>query len=350
MKIRIDEIRIRTESIFQKVGLSNLDAQVLTEVLLNTEMRGVFTHGIFRVPNYVKCLESGGTNKVSELHIVSDTPSWASVDGDGGLGIILSHKAMELAIQKAKNTGIGIVNIRNSHHFGAAGYYAGMCADQKMIGLSMSNGSAMLAPTGGCRSAVGNNPFAFAAPAGKYDKLLLDIAMSGSSDIKILQMAKEGKPLPPGWLIDKAGNPTTDASAYPKNGVLLPFGGHKGYGLAMMVEVLAAALSGAATLRHVKSWNMNPDTTGNTGHMFMALDVEQIQDIREFEQCMETMIDELKATEKAAGVEEIYYPGEIELKKLRKCLESGEVEIADDTMLKFAQVEEQLGLTEKPET
>lgn len=345
MKVSIGEIRGRSEAIFQKIGVTEKDAQIITDVLLNTEMRGVFTHGFFRVPNYVKCLESGGINKVSELHIVSDTPSWALADGNGGLGIILSHKAMTLAIQKAKETGIGIVNVCNSHHFGAAGYFAGMCADQKMIGLAMSNGTAMLAPTGGCRPAVGNNPFSFASPAGKYDKLLLDIAMSGSSDIKILQMAKEGKPLPPGWIIDKDGNPTTDASVYEKGGVLLPFGGHKGYGLAMMVEVMAAALSGAATLRHVSSWNMQPETTGNTGHMFMALDISRIRDVQEFEQCMEAMIDELKSTQKASGVEQIYYPGEIELNKLQKCLRSGFVEIADETMEEFAQVEAQLGLT-----
>lgn len=345
MKIAVKELQTRTERIFRKVGLSEADATIIAEVLLNTEMRGVFTHGIYRVPKYVKCLESGGTSKASELQVISECPACALVDGGGGLGIVLSHKAMDLAIQKAKETGIGMVSICNSHHFGAAGYYTGMCADQKMIGLSMSNGTAMLAPTGGCGIAIGNNPFSFAAPAGKYDKLLLDIAMSGSSDIKILQMAKEGKPMPSGWMIDKQGNPTTDASQYPENGVLLPFGGHKGYGLAVMVEVLAATLSGAAMLQHVNSWNEDPRTTGNTGHLFMAMDVSRIQDSSAFEQRMETMIEELKATKKAAGTGEIFYPGEIELKKLQQCMDSGFVDVADDTMESFTQVESHLGLS-----
>ena len=344
MRIAVKEIRERSEQIFQKAGLSVKDAEIITEVLLNTEMRGVFTHGFFRVPKYVDCLESGGMNTENELHILSDTPSWAMVDGDRGIGIILSYKAMELAIAKAKETGVGIVNVCGSHHFGAAGYYAGMCADQKMIGFSMSNGSAMLAPTGGRKPTIGNNPFSFAAPAGKYDKMVLDMAMSGSSDIKILQMAKEGKPLPPGWLIDREGNPTTDASEYQNGGVLLPFGGHKGYGLAVMVEVLAAALSGAATLTRVNSWNRDPNGSGNTGHLFMAMDIGKLQDIGAFEKTMESMIEELKGSEKAAGSDEVFYPGEIELRKLAACLESGYVEIDDETMERLSSLEHKLNV------
>lgn len=342
MKIAIEEITKRCEEIFKKTGLSDEDARIMTKVLLETEMRGVFTHGFYRVPGYVHCLQTGGIKTESELQIIADMPSWALVDGKGGLGIVLSYKAMELAMKKAKETGVGVVNIRNSHHFGAAGYYTSMCADQKMVGLSMSNGTAMLAATGGCKPVIGNNPFSFAAPAGEYDKVVYDIAMSGSSDIKILQMAKEGKPLPHGWLIDKEGKDTTDASQYGKGGVLIPFGGYKGYGMAMMVEILAAALSGAAMLKDVSSWNSDPNKTGNVGHLFVALNVEKICDVKEFEAHMADMISRIKASEKASGVEEIFYPGEIELRKLNKCLENGWVEIADDTMEKFAEVEQKL--------
>lgn len=344
MRISIDEIRNRSEEIFKKAGVAEADAKIITQVLLETEMRGVFTHGFFRVPKYVNCIKTEGINAESELHLAADTPSWALADGNKGLGIVLSYKAMQLAIQKAKETGVGIVNVRNSHHFGAAGYYTSMCADQKMIGMAMSNGDAMIAATGSRTRSIGNNPFSFAAPAGKYDKVVYDIAMSGSSDIKILKMAKEGKMLPPGWIIDKEGKETLDPSEYVKGGTLLPFGGYKGYGMAMMVEILGAALSGAGMTTDVHAWNTNPEKGGNVGHFFMALDVEKVMQEPEFEARMEEMIGRIKGCEKAVGVSEIFYPGEIELRKLGKCLEEGFVDVADDTMERFAEVEKSLGL------
>ena len=344
MKVSIDEIRKRCETVFKKAGVSEEDAGIITDVLLETEMRGVFTHGFYRVPNYVNCLKTGGIKPESDIDIVVDTPSWAMVDGKGGLGIILSYKAMKLAMEKAKETGVGIVNIRNSHHFGAAGYYTGMCADNKMVGMAMSNGDILVAATGSRERTIGNNPFSFAAPAGKYEKIVYDIAMSYSSDKKIVKMAAEGKTLPLGWIIDKDGNDTVDPSEYEKGGTLLPFGGYKGYGMAMMVETLAAALSGAAMTTDVHAWNTKPDTSGNVGHFFMALDIDKIYDRNVFEENMASMIDKIKNSEKAAGVDEIYYPGEIEQKKLRECINSGVVEINDETMRMFEEVEQKLGI------
>ena len=344
MKVAIREMENRCEAVFTNVGVAQEDAGILARVLLETEMRGVFTHGIFRVPKYVDCIQKNGIKTESRLQLIADTPSWALADGQGGLGIVLSHKAMRLAIEKAKQTGVGIVNVRNSHHFGAAGYYSGMCADEKMIGIAMSNGDALIAATGSRVRSIGNNPFSFASPAGKYDKVVYDIAMSGSSDIKILKMAEEGKLLPPGWIIDKEGRQTLDPAEYQKGGTLLPFGGYKGYGMAMMVEILGAVLSGAAMTTDVHAWNTVPGQSGNVGHFFMALDVEKITPERDYEARMEKLIDGIKACDKTADADEIYYPGEIELRKLRRCLESGFVDVADDTMERFAEVEQRLGI------
>lgn len=144
MKVEIKEIQKRCENVFSNLGLGSEDAKIITDVLLNTEMRGVFTHGFFRVPNYVNCVRAGGIKRNCELTVVADTPSWALVDGNDGLGIVISYKAMQLAMKKAKENGIGIVNVRGSHHFGAAGYYTGMCADENMIGMSMSNGDVLI--------------------------------------------------------------------------------------------------------------------------------------------------------------------------------------------------------------
>ena len=344
MKIAIQEIKARSQRVFQKVGLSATDAEIITKVLLETEMRGVFTHGFLRLARYVSCMESGGIQKDGNITLDFDSPSWAAVNGNNNLGIVVSYKAMQLAIEKAKATGIGVVNVRGSHHFGAAGYYASMCADQGMVGLSMSNGDILVAATGAAEKTIGNNPFSYAFPAGKYGKIVYDIAMSNTSDQKVIRLEKEGKPVPLGWIIDKNGNPTTDASEYMKGGTLLPFGGYKGYGLAMMVEVLAGTMSGAAMTGDVHAWNQNPDVGGNVGHLFVAMDLEKLGDPLAYGARVEKMIDEIKAAKKAEGVEKIYYPGEIEQEKLAKCLADGFLEISDETMAAIAAVEERYGL------
>lgn len=318
------------------------NAQIITDVLLETEMRGVFTHGFFRVPNYVDCIKSGGIKNGGDLTVVSDTPSWTLVDGNDNLGIVISYKAMQLAIEKAKQNGIGIVNVRGSHHFGAAGYYTSMCADENMIGMSMSNGDILVAATGSRVKTIGNNPFSFAAPAGKYGKIVYDIAMSHTSDRKVVKMAKEGKELPDGWLIDKEGVPTNDPNEYEKGGTLMPFGGYKGYGFAMMVEVLAAVLSGAAVTNDVHAWNTNAEKGGNVGHLFIAMDINRITDEQTFKNTIENMISGIKNSEKAVGAEEIYFPGEIENNKYSRALENGFIEIDDDTMVSIAEIEKTL--------
>lgn len=340
MRVSIGEIQKRCESIFLAAGVSEQDAKIITDVLLQTEMRGVFTHGFHRVPYYVNCLRKGGIQPKSELSVLEDSPSRAFCDGEGGLGIILSYKAMQLAINKAKETGVGIVHLSGSHHFGAAGYYTGMCADAGMVGMAMSNGDVLVAATGSRERTIGNNPFSFAAPCGKYGKMVYDIAMSYSSDKKIIKMAEEGTPCPLGWIIDKDGNDTTDASAYEKGGVLLPFGGYKGYGMAMMVETLAAALSGAAMTRDVHAWNVNPEENGNVGHFFMAMDIRA----QDFETRMENMITEIKNSEKAVGVNEIFYPGEIEARKEATCKAEGAMDIADETLAAIEETEKILGI------
>lgn len=344
MKIAISEIKERSERLFERAGLSGSDAEIITKVLLETEMRGVFTHGFLRLPRYISCMESGGIKKDGKFTVDFDSPSWAAVNGNDNLGILISYKAMQLAIEKAKATGIGVVNVRGSHHFGAAGYYTSMCADANMAGVAMSNGDILVAATGAAEKTIGNNPFSYAFPAGKYGKIVYDVAMSNTSDQKVIRLEKEGKPVPLGWIIDKNGDPTTDASEYMKGGTLLPFGGYKGYGLAMMVEVFAGTLSGAAMTGDVHAWNQNPDVGGNVGHMFMAIDLAKLGDPKCYNDRVEKMIDEIKAAKKATGVEKIYYPGEIEQEKLAKCLADGYIDINDETMATIVAVEEKYGL------
>lgn len=344
MKVNIQEMKERSVRIFEAAGLSPDDANIITEVLMETELRGVFTHGFLRLERYVNCIKSGGIKTDGNYEVVYDSPSWASIDGNDNLGIVISYKAAKLAMEKAKKTGVGIVNVKGSHHFGAAGYYTSMCADNDMVGMSMSNGDILIAATGSGEKTIGNNPFSYAFPADKYGKLVYDIAMSYTSDRKIVQMDKEGKKLPEGWIIDKDGNPTTDPAEYEKGGTLLPFGGYKGYGLAMMVETLAATLSGAAMTRNVHAWNTDENCGGNVGHFFMALDISKLGDPVEYKKRVDAMIDEIKHSKKQSDVTKIYYPGEIELEKMAKCKETGYVEILDETMESVERAERTLGI------
>ena len=344
MKIAINEIKERSVKIFERVGLSPEDAKIIIDVLLETEMRGVFTHGFMRLERYINCIKEGGIKTNGEYKVIYDSPSWASVDGNDNLGIVISYKAMKLAMKKAKETGVGIVNVRGSHHFGAAGYYTSMCADNNMVGMAMSNGDILVAATGSAEKTIGNNPFSYAFPADKYGKIVYDIAMSYVSDRKVVQLANEGKTVPLGWIIDKEGKDTTDPSEYEKGGTLLPFGGYKGYGMAMMVETLAATLSGAAMTKNVHAWNTNPNAGGNVGHYFMALDIEKLGNPADYKKRVDDMIDEIKNSKKADGVSKIYYPGEIETEKLDKCLKDGYVIIADETMESVERVEKELNL------
>ena len=184
MRVAVKEIKQRSIKVFEAAGLTTEDAEIITGVLLETEMRGVFTHGFMRLERYIECINSGGIKTDGKYEIVYDSPSWVSIDGNDNLGIVISYKATKLAMEKAKETGIGIVNVRGSHHFGAAGYYTSMCADSDMVGMSMSNGDILIAATGSGEKTIGNNPFSYAFPADKYGKIVYDIAMSYTSDEK----------------------------------------------------------------------------------------------------------------------------------------------------------------------
>lgn len=330
----IDELKARVYKIYKRVGLCDEDARIMTDVLATTEIRGVFSHGFLRTRNYVNCLLKGGIKRNTELTVLFDSPSWAMVDGNEGLGIPTAYKATKIAIEKAKKTGVGIVNVRGSHHCGAVGYYAAMCADEGMFGMCMSNGNRMVAVTGGRSVAIGNNPFSYAAPAGKYGKVLYDVAFSAVSDMKILDLRDKGLPMPADWAILKEnGQPTTDPNDY-CNGkaVLTPIAGHKGYGLAMMVEIMGAVMSGANILKHVNAWSVNPDVPGNTGHFIMALDISKLSATEDYAAKMEAMIEELKESDRIDPEKAILYPGELEKMREEKAAATGKMTISANTL------------------
>lgn len=316
--LRADEM-----AIYRAAGLSEEDAGILSDALIENEMTGIASHGLIRTWKYVDCMLAGGIQPEGRYDFVYDSPSWAVLDALGGLGIVVSTKATDLCIKKAKETGIGIVNVRHSHHFGAAGQYTRRIARENMFGMAMSNTGPMMAVTGTNVRRAGNNPFSYCVPAGKYDYVMLDMAMSRFADGKLQVFRAKGLPMPPDTALDKNGNPTTDPNDYFAGGILLPFGDYKAYGLAVMVDLLSGILSGAGILSEVNAWNKTPGTDGNTGHFFMAIDISRVCDVKEYTDRVEKMVEWYKSAPLKPGVDKMRYPGEPEQDAMREALEKG---------------------------
>jgi len=309
--------------VLTKAGLKPENARVIADVLVMTDTWGTFSHGTGALGNYVNTMKAGGIDPVATPEIVEEGESWAIVDGHSSMGMLGSSLAMNLAIGKAHKSTIAWVGVRNSSHFGAAGYYANMAAKQDMIGLAMSNADPNMVVPGARGHVIGNNPFSYAVPAGKENPLFLDIALSAVAAGKIFAMKVAGKPIPDAWLTDKDGLPASEVGDWPNSGSMVPMAGHKGYGIAMLIEVLAGALTGAGMLSEAKSWIHQPTERGSLGQAFVAIDVGKIIPIEAFKQRIDGVIEELRGAPKAKGSERIFVPGEIEWEKRADALANG---------------------------
>lgn len=299
-------------NVFERAGIPAQDAEMISHVLVTTDMRGVHSHGVVRSARYIDCIQAGGIKSAAELEIIEESSSHLRVSAAGGLGIPASVKTTEKLIEKAKLAPIAVATVNHSDHYGAAGYYAMRCAEEGLIGFSMSNTCPLVAVSGGASNGIGNNPFAYACPAGKYRAILFDVCMSVVASGKIEIASKERKKIPFGWILDKDGNPTDDPDQIYHGAVMLPFGGHKGYGIAVMVEMMTALLGNSGLLSGVKSWNTVPGRDADTGHSFLAINPAFFGGLDNFVARTEKMIEELKGGKKAEGVEKIFYPGEME--------------------------------------
>jgi len=316
----------------REVGMSDADAKVGAEVLVTTDAWGIHTHGTKLLAGYLKRLKAGGLRAQGVPRIVAEGAGWATVDGDSSLGMVTSAWAMRTAIRKARSQGIAYVGVRNSCHFGAAGYYAQLAAREGLIGIAMANDIPSVAAPGSRGPITGSNPLAYAVPAGRYPPLLLDISTATVAGGKVYAARARGEPIPPGWIIDGEGRPTTDPSGFPQIGALLPMAGHKGYGISLLIEVLSAALSGAAMTWAVRSW-AHDEWNLSTGHgaAFLAMDIAAMDAEGEFEARMERLIDEIHASPRAPGVERLLVPGELEWERYERA-RSGGVELPADVV------------------
>lgn len=322
-RLQAEDLRRFTREVFQAVGVSAEHAAIIADSLVQAELRGQGSHGVSRLLDiYVKRLQCGATNPRPNVHIVTQRGGTALVDGDNGPGQVVGHFAMGIAIRLAQEYGVSFVVVRRSSHYGAAAFFLHQAAEAGMIGFTTTNAPPNMPPWGGRKPYLGTNPLALAVPSGSYGPILLDMATSVVAKGKILLMAKEGhKTIPPGWALDADGNPTTDVQAA-LNGMMLPVGGHKGYGLALMVEILSALLSGADFGPHLGALYGDFHRGQNVGHSFGALDVSAFGPKEAFLERMDALIAEIKAVPRQAGVEEILMPGEVE----RRCQARYEVE------------------------
>ena len=304
-----------------EAGLSNADARLTADVLIRTDMRGIFTHGTVALRRYVQLMRDGGIDTGAAPSITEEGLAWARIDARRAVGMVASHYGMTVAMDKAAHCGIGMATVRRSNHFGAASAYTVMAvenadqadqADRPMIGLAMSNTDVVMNIPGGRGAAIGNNPLSYAVPARSQPPIVLDIAMSTVAGGKVASYQDRGEPLPEGWLTDAEGLPTTDPGVFTVTGALTPFSAHKGYGLALLVESLAGVLAGAGVTTDILSWAKVSDDTCDEGHTFMAIDVGAMMPLDSYYDRIDELIRRMREAPKAAGVERTYVPGEME--------------------------------------
>ena len=317
--------------VFQGHGFSEEESRQIADVLLDADLSGIESHGIQRLINYHKKITNGLVDLNAKPEIIRETPLSATIEGHHAMGQPLSTWAMSLAIEKARQHGVGMVTVRNSNHFGIAGYYAKMAARAGFLGVSMTNTEAILVPTYGRRAILGTNPIAVSMPAAPIP-FTFDAATTVVPRGKLEVYAKRDGVIPDGWALDENGNPSSDAARVLANiinktgGGILPLGGagmatsgHKGYGLSMLVEICTGILSGGLTSNYVCR---TPDITGDC-HFFMAVDYGMFGDKQEIEAHLSALLQELRDSDKAEGQDRIYTHGEKEFEARQRIMAEG---------------------------
>lgn len=318
-------------AILERCGMEATDAALLTDTLVEADLRGIHSHGILRVPEYVLKLTEKGVNPRGRPRVVRDEGACLVVDGDNSMGQIGAHFAMQRVIERAMTTGIAAAAIRGSNHCGAMSYYSSQALAHDMIGMATTNALPTMAPWGGAERIVGINPVSFAIPAKDEFPIVYDAAFAGSSHGKIRIYRQKGLRLPEGWALDRHGRPTTDPNLA-IDGLLMPIGQFKGVSLALIMGILSSMLSGASYGTELGDMEKGP-RAGQDGHFCLAIRIGAFEDVERFKARVDRAIQEWHACRLAEGFERIYAPGEIEFLKREAYLQDGiplnAVELAD---------------------
>ena len=318
-----EELRQLAIDLFCAMGSTSDDAGIAADVLVSADVRGIDSHGVSRLIGYVGLWEAGRINMTPDVKIIRERKSTFTVDGDGGLGLVVAPKAMKIAIERAKQYGSGWGAISNSNHFGIAGYHAMMALPHDMIGTAMTNATPFIPPTHGKQAMLGTNPIAYAFPTDKRKPLVIDLATASVARGKIEIARRENKVIPKGWMVDKDGVPSQNVDELKDGGMLTPLGSleelgsHKGYALGSLVDVLTGVLSGANYGKWVPPFvpflPLLPDLPGKgLGHFVGAMEVDGFRDASEFKASMDHWIDSFKGADRMDPNQEVYVPGEKE--------------------------------------
>ena len=341
---KIDPARLLefATSVYAAVGMPQADAHLAADTLVQADLWGHQSHGVMRLSWYVARLQAGVCDPVAKPKFIVDAGALAVIDGQDAMGQVLTAHAMQDAIRRAKAHGIGAVGLRNSNHFGTAMYFTLMAARAGCVGFLSTNASPAMAPWGGRKKAVGTNPWSWAAPAGNLAPMVLDIANTGMARGKIYLARQKGQPIPLGWALNAAGAPTTDA-AEAVDGIILPMAEHKGYAIAVMMDMLSGVLTGSAFGAAVHG-PYQTDHRSGAGQMMIVLDISAMQPLAEFGERMERYVDELKSVPLAQGFTEIVYPGELEARNNAKNRAEGLI-LPDDTIADLRKTGELYGVS-----
>ena len=338
---------------FQRIGFSKDECQIISDVLLLSDLYGIESHGMQRLVRYHKGIEKGLIKVDAKPEVVFETPVSAVIDAHDSMGQLVGHQAMKLAIEKAKKSGVGIVSVKNSNHYGIAGYYAKMACDEGLIGFSATNSEAIMVPTFGRLAMIGSNPIAMAAPAEPYP-FFFDASTTVVTRGKLEMYNKMGKPLPEGWALDKDGKDSTDAPDVLKNivakngGGIMPLGGssevsgsHKGYGWGMVCEFFCSILSQGLTSNKV-----NQGSKSGTCHGFMAINPAFFGSAEDIKAHFSTFLEELRQSPKAEGQAKIYTHGEKEIAAVADRKANG-VPVNENTVVEMIEFAKFVGIDPK---
>ncbi len=325
-------------------GIPPEDANQVAALMAESDARGGDAHGVFRLPQYVKQIQSGAVNPRPDIRVLKDQPGTALLDGDNALGHLVMKRATELAIEKARQCGVAWVGTRRSNHAGPAQLYPRMAAAQDMIGMYFCVGNTnLLPPWGGTEKLLSTNPIALAVPGLRYVAISLDMATTNTAFGKIRLKAQRGESMPEGWMIDREGKPLTDPKRA-SEGFLLPIGGPKGYGLALMIGLLAGTLNGAAFGREVVDYTVDSKTPSNTGQSIIAVNIAAFVDVQSFKQQVDEVWGVMKSSPTLPGFDEVRLPGERSEQIYRERMARG-VPIGDGQRKLLDDVADRLGVS-----
>ena len=328
-------------AVYIDAGMPDADARLVADTLVQADLWGHQSHGVLRLGWYRDRIRNGVMTPVTKPEFEVDAGAVAVINGGDGVGQVLAHRACAEAVHRAKQHGIAAVGVHSSNHFGTCMYYTRLGALDGCVMVLTTNGGPAMAPWGGMEKIVGTNPWSVAAPAGKYPPLLVDMANTGVARGKIYLARNKRLPIPLGWALNSKGEPTTDPQEA-IDGIILPMAEHKGYAIAVMVDMLSGVLTGSGFLSAVHSPYRTAEKS-NCGHLMVAMDIEAFQSLDQFQTRMEDFVEELKSVPKAPGHDQVFYPGEIEAANDVRHRREG-VLLAEDTLVSLREIAEETGL------